>query len=40
MAGGVTISKLVAGVSNAGGLGMIGAGYMSPGQFREQVFAR
>ncbi|MEH7113965.1 nitronate monooxygenase [Neobacillus niacini] len=37
MAGGVTTSKLVAGVSNAGGLGMIGAGYMSPGQIREQI---
>ena len=37
MAGGVTTSKLVAEVSNAGGLGMIGAGYMSPNQMREQI---
>ena len=37
MAGGVTTSKLVAGVSKAGGLGMIGAGYMSPSQIREQI---
>ncbi len=32
MAGGVTTSKLVAEVSNSGGLGMIGAGYMTPNQ--------
>ncbi|MEH7014708.1 nitronate monooxygenase [Neobacillus niacini] len=37
MAGGVTTSKLVAEVSNAGGLGMIGAGYMTPNQIREQI---
>ncbi|MCP1143478.1 NAD(P)H-dependent flavin oxidoreductase [Lysinibacillus endophyticus] len=37
MAGGVTTSKLVASVSNAGGLGMIGAGYMTPTQMREQI---
>lgn len=37
MAGGVTTSKLVAEVSNAGGLGMIGAGYLSPNQIREQI---
>ncbi|MGF6949940.1 nitronate monooxygenase [Neobacillus sp. B4I6] len=37
MAGGVTTSKLVAEVSNSGGLGMIGAGYMTPVQLREQV---
>lgn len=37
MAGGITSSKLVAGVSNAGGLGMIGAGYMTPIQLREQI---
>ncbi len=37
MAGGVTTSKLVAEVSNNGGLGMIGAGYMSPIQIREQI---
>jgi nitronate monooxygenase len=37
MAGGITTSKLVAEVSNAGGLGMIGAGYMTPIQIREQI---
>ncbi|MBS4209442.1 nitronate monooxygenase [Bacillus sp. FJAT-50079] len=37
MAGGVTTSSLVSAVSNHGGLGMIGAGYMSPGQIREQI---
>ena len=37
MAGGVTTSKLVAEVSNSGGLGMIGAGYLTPDQLREQV---
>jgi nitronate monooxygenase len=37
MAGGVTTSKLVAEVSNSGGLGMIGAGYMTPNQIREQI---
>jgi nitronate monooxygenase len=37
MAGGITTSKLVAAVSNSGGLGMIGAGYMTPMQIREQV---
>ncbi|WP_025027057.1 NAD(P)H-dependent flavin oxidoreductase [Caldalkalibacillus mannanilyticus] len=37
MAGGVTTSKLVAEVSNSGGLGTIGAGYMTPIQIREQV---
>ncbi|KAB8138092.1 nitronate monooxygenase [Gracilibacillus oryzae] len=37
MAGGVTTSKLVAEVSNAGGLGMIGAGYMPPEKIREQI---
>jgi nitronate monooxygenase len=37
MAGGVTTSKLVAEVSNNGCLGMIGAGYMSPNQIREQI---
>jgi nitronate monooxygenase len=37
MAGGITTSKLVAAVSNAGGLGMIGAGYMTPMQIREQI---
>ncbi|NRD79789.1 nitronate monooxygenase [Bacillus sp. BRMEA1] len=37
MAGGVTTSRLVAEVSNSGGLGMIGAGYMSADQIREQI---
>ena len=37
MAGGITTSKLVAAVSNNGALGMIGAGYMSPSQLREQI---
>ena len=37
MAGGPTTSELVAAVSNAGGLGMIGAGYMKPNQIREQI---
>lgn len=37
MAGGVTTSELVAAVSNSGGLGMIGAGYMTPNQIREQI---
>lgn len=37
MAGGITTSNLVAEVSNAGGLGMIGAGYQTPIQTREQI---
>ncbi|GHH99148.1 nitronate monooxygenase [Neobacillus kokaensis] len=37
MAGGVTSSELVAAVSNSGGLGMIGAGYLSPDQLRHQI---
>lgn len=37
MAGGITTSKFVAAVSNNGALGMIGAGYMSPIQLREQI---
>lgn len=37
MAGGVTNSILVASVSNHGGLGMIGAGYMNPAQTRDQI---
>ncbi|WP_058309107.1 NAD(P)H-dependent flavin oxidoreductase [Gracilibacillus massiliensis] len=37
MAGGVTTSELVAEVSNCGGLGMIGAGYMTPNQMEEQI---
>ncbi|WP_134698643.1 nitronate monooxygenase family protein [Ammoniphilus sp. YIM 78166] len=34
MAGGATTPELVAAVSNAGGLGTLGAGYMSPEQIR------
>ncbi len=37
MAGGITTSELVAAVSNSGGLGMIGAGYLTPAQLREQI---
>ncbi|TQR16183.1 NAD(P)H-dependent flavin oxidoreductase [Psychrobacillus soli] len=37
MAGGITTSALVAAVSNNGALGMIGAGYLSPTQLREQI---
>lgn len=37
MAGGVTTSQLVAAVSNCGGLGMIGAGYLTPTQMRDQI---
>ncbi|MFS0823979.1 NAD(P)H-dependent flavin oxidoreductase [Bacillus sp. 1P02SD] len=37
MAGGISTSELVAAVSNSGGLGMIGAGYMTPAQIREQI---
>jgi nitronate monooxygenase len=37
MAGGITTSELVSEVSNSGGLGMIGAGYMTPIQIRNQI---
>lgn len=37
MAGGVTTPELVAAVSNAGGLGMIGAGYLTHDQLRNQI---
>lgn len=37
MAGGVTTPKLVAAVSNSGGLGSLGAGYMSKEQMKEAV---
>jgi nitronate monooxygenase len=37
MAGGISTSKLVAAVSNSGGLGMIAAGYLTPVQLREQI---
>lgn len=37
MAGGVTTPELVAAVSNAGGLGMLGAGYLSPEQMQKSI---
>jgi nitronate monooxygenase len=37
MAGGVTTPELVAAVSNAGGLGTLGAGYMTPEQMRDAI---
>lgn len=37
MAGGITTSELVSAVSNAGGLGMIGAGYLNPEQTRQII---
>ncbi|MFD2630406.1 NAD(P)H-dependent flavin oxidoreductase [Oceanobacillus kapialis] len=37
MAGGITTTHLITEVANAGGLGMIGAGYLSPDQLRQQV---
>ncbi len=37
MAGGITTPELVAAVSNAGGLGTLGAGYMTPEQLRSSV---
>jgi nitronate monooxygenase len=37
MAGGVTTPDLVAAVSNAGGLGTLGAGYMTPEQMRDAI---
>ncbi len=37
MAGGVTTPELVAAVSNAGGLGTIGAGYMTPDTMKEAI---
>lgn len=39
MAGGPTTPELVAAVSNAGGLGTLGAGYMAPDDVREAVRA-
>lgn len=38
MAGAITTPELVAAVSNSGGLGMLGAGYMSPEQIREAIY--
>lgn len=37
MAGGITTSQLVSAVSNSGGLGMLGAGYMSTDAMQEQI---
>lgn len=37
MAGGVTTPELVASVSNAGGLGILGAARLTPEQTREQI---
>lgn len=37
MAGGITTPELVAAVSNAGGLGMIGAGYMTPKDLESSI---
>ncbi|MFP3490880.1 nitronate monooxygenase, partial [Staphylococcus sp. SIMBA_130] len=37
MAGGVTTPQLVASVSNAGGLGSLGAGYMTPEQMKKAI---
>ena len=37
MAGGPTTPDLVASVSNAGGLGSLGAGYLSPEQIRNAI---
>ncbi|WP_377890218.1 NAD(P)H-dependent flavin oxidoreductase [Alkalihalobacillus sp. R86527] len=37
MAGGVTTPELVAAVSNAGGLGTLGAGYMAPEDMRKSI---
>lgn len=37
MAGGITTPELVASVSEAGGLGSIGAAYLSPGAMREAI---
>src|SRR5699024_11547620 len=37
MAGGITTPELVAAVSNAGGLGTLGAGYMSAEQVKQTI---
>lgn len=39
MAGGATTPELIAAVSNAGGLGTMGAGYMTPDQIRADIQA-
>lgn len=38
MAGSITTPELVAAVSNSGGLGTLGAGYMSPEQIRKAIY--
>ncbi|MEV5109122.1 nitronate monooxygenase [Bacillus sp. LBA3-1-1.1] len=38
MAGAITTPELVASVSNGGGVGTLGAGYMSPEQIREAIY--
>ncbi|RFT68585.1 nitronate monooxygenase [Bacillus clarus] len=38
MAGAITTPELVAAVSNSGGLGTLGAGYMSPEQIRDAIY--
>lgn len=38
MAGAITMPELVAAVSNSGGLGTLGAGYMSPEQIGEAIY--
>lgn len=38
MAGAITTPELVAAVSNSGGLGTLGAGYMSPEQMRQAIY--
>ena len=37
MAGGATTPELVAAVSNSGGLGSLGAGYMLPEEIRSAI---
>lgn len=37
MAGGVSTPELVAAVSNAGGLGNLGGGYLTPEQLRSEI---
>jgi nitronate monooxygenase len=39
MAGGATTPELVAAVSNAGGLGFIGAAYLTPRALRDAIVA-
>ena len=37
MAGGATTPELIAAVSNAGGLGSLAAGYLSPNEIRQVI---